>query len=235
MRDDEIKAIFDQQAAGYDEQWAKMAPIRNGLYYLLESVFADLPDDARILSVGAGTGTELAHLAQKSPSWSFTAVEPSGPMLDVCRQRAEAEGFASRCTFHEGYLDSLPAGKPHQAATCFLVSQFILEPRARSEFFRGIASRLEPGAILATSDLASDVESQEYEALLHAWMNMMTAGDISPEGVERMRKAYAEDVAILPPKRVASILEDGGFEVPVQFFQAGLIHGWFSKRKPDAP
>lgn len=76
MRCDELKSIFDQQAADYDRQWAKMAPIRKNLYYLLESVFAGLPADARVLCVGAGTGTELAHLAAKFPGWRFTAVEP---------------------------------------------------------------------------------------------------------------------------------------------------------------
>src|SRR5688500_734973 len=106
MRDDELRAAFDQQAAGYDKQWAKLAPIRDGLHFLLDSLFSQLPDDARILCVGVGTGAELAHLAKKRPGWSFTAVEPSGPMLGVCRRRAEQEGFSSRCTFHEGYLGS---------------------------------------------------------------------------------------------------------------------------------
>ena len=232
MRQDEIKAIFDQQAASYDAQWAKTAPIKDCLYFLLGSLFAELPADARILCVGVGTGVELAYLAHKNPMWEFTAVEPSGPMLDVCRQRAEKEGFASRCHFHEGYLDSLSANESHDAATCFLVSQFILDQQARSDFFREISRRLKPGGILASSDLASDVESAEYEVLLRAWVNMMAASDISPEAIDRMRKAYSNDVGVLPPVRVASIIEAGGFEPPVQFFQAGLIHAWLSKRAP---
>jgi tRNA (cmo5U34)-methyltransferase len=234
MHQDEIKAIFDQQAAGYDAQWAKTAPIKNCLYFLLDSLFTGLPADARILCVGAGTGTELSYLAHRNPSWRFTAVEPSGPMLEVCRQRAEEEGFASRCHFHEGYLDSLSGGEPHDAATCFLVSQFILDPQARSAFFGEIARRLKPGGLLASSDLASDVRSPEYEVLLRAWMRMMAASDISPEGIERMRKAYANDVGVLPPARIAAIIEAGGFELPVPFFQAGLIHGWLSRRAPEA-
>ena len=230
MHQDEIKAIFDQQAAGYDTQWAKTAAIRNCLYFLLESQFVRLPADARILCVGAGTGTEIAHLAQQHPGWHFTAVEPSGLMLEVCRQRAEAEGFAERCHFYEGYLDSLPATEAHDAATCFLVSQFILEPQARADFFRGIAQRLKPGGLLASSDLAADVSSAEYEVLLQAWITMMAGADIPPEAIERMRKAYANDVAVLPPEQIASIIKAGGFELPVPFFQAGLIQAWASRR-----
>jgi tRNA (cmo5U34)-methyltransferase len=230
MHQDEIKAIFDQQAANYDSQWAKTAPIRHCLQLLVESLFAELRTDARILCVGVGTGVELAHLALKNPGWQFTAVEPSGPMLTICRQRAEKEGFAARCLFHEGYLNSLPTSAPHDAATCFLVSQFILEPQARSDFFREIAHDLKPGGLLASSDLASDVSSREYEVLLHAWMKMMTAADVSPEALDRMRKAYANDVAVLAPNQIASIIEAGGFDLPVQFFQAGLIHAWVSRR-----
>jgi tRNA (cmo5U34)-methyltransferase len=54
-----------------------------------------------------------------------------------------------------------------------------------------------------------------------------------PEGLERMRAAYARDVAILPPGRVETIIESAGFEPPVEFFQAGLIHAWFSRRASD--
>jgi tRNA (cmo5U34)-methyltransferase len=232
MRQDEIKAIFDQQAAGYDAQWARTAPIRDCLHLLLDSLFAGLPADARILCVGAGTGLELAHLARKNPGWHFTAVEPSGPMLDVCRQRLEQEGFGPRCHCHEGYLESLPATEPYDAATCFLVSQFIIDAQARAGFFRGISARLGPGGLLASSDLASDVESPEYEVLLRAWMSMMAAADVPPAGIERMRKAYASDVGVLPAERVASIIASGGFEPPVRFFQAGLIHAWLSRRLP---
>ncbi|TWI06003.1 tRNA (cmo5U34)-methyltransferase [Luteimonas cucumeris] len=230
MNQDEIKALFDQQAAGYDAQWAKTSPIRNCLHLLVDSMFAQLPKDARVLCVGVGTGAEMAHLALRNPGWRFVAVEPSGAMLEVCRQLAEREGFSERCQFHEGYLESLAADGESDAATCFLVSQFILDPQARSGFFREISCRLKPGGILASSDLSSDVQSPEYEVLLRAWMNMMAAANVSAEGMERMRNAYAHDVGVLSPDRTASIIEAGGFERPVQFFQAGLIHAWLSKR-----
>ncbi|WP_237044575.1 class I SAM-dependent methyltransferase [Aquipseudomonas alcaligenes] len=230
MHRDQVTAIFQQQAASYDTQWAKTAPLRHCLHLLLDSLFAELPTDARILCVSVGTGTELAHLAAQNPGWRFTAVEPSAAMLDVCRQRAEQDGFAARCDFHEGYLESLPATAAHDAATCFLVSQFILEPPARSAFFAEIAERLTPGGLLASSDLAADVDSAEYEVLLTAWMHMMAAAEVSSETMARMRQAYARDIGVLSPERTAAIIAAGGFTLPVPFFQAGLIHAWLSRR-----
>lgn len=231
MQQEELKAIFDQQAPGYDKQWARMSPIRDCLHFLLGSVLSGLPADARILCVGAGTGAELAFLAQAFPRWTFTAVDPAGAMIEVCRERARADGFLSRCDFHEGYLESLADNGLYDGATCFLVSQFILEPDARTAFFRSIAGRLKPSGILVSADLASDVRSSEYDALLRVWLHLMASVDIQPDVVERTRAAYAKDVAILPPPVVAAIIEAAGFDSPVQFFQAGLMHGWFSRRQ----
>lgn len=230
MNKDEVKAVFDQQASGYDCQWLKMAPIYESLFFLLESVFAGLPSEARILCVGVGTGKELIHLAKKNPGWRFTAVEPSSAMLDVCRHRVKEEGVASRCFFQEGYLDSLPHEDLHDGATCFLVSQFIPEQKARSAFFQEISNRLKPDGILANADLSADVDSENYETLFRVWKAVMTPTDSSPEGLDRMKAAYAKNVAILPPNTVASIIRNGGFTPPIQFFQAALIRAWFAKR-----
>jgi tRNA (cmo5U34)-methyltransferase len=230
MRSDELKAAFDLQAPGYDKQWARLAPVRDGLHFQLEAVFADLPADSRVLCVGSGTGAELAHLARKFPGWSFMALDPSGAMLDISRRLAESEGFASRCQFHEGYVDSLPDADRYHAATCLLVSQFIVETEARARFFSAIAGRLRPGGLLVCSDLSSDVTSREFESLRHVWMNMMSAAGVSAEALEKMKAAWAKDVAILPSSEVAAIIKSGGFEMPVQFYQAGLIHAWFARR-----
>lgn len=232
VNQDEITALFDQQAAGYETQWAKTLPIRDCLHLLLQSAFAELPAEAHVLCVGVGTGAELAYLAQNNPGWRFTAVEPSVAMLEVCRQLAFKQGFAERCQFHEGYLESLSAVEMFDAATCFLVSQFLIDPQARSAFFREIAVRLKLGGLLASSDLAAEIESPEYEVLLRAWMHMMAAADISPETLNRLRTAYSRDVAVLPPGRVATLIESAGFAPPVPFFQAGLIHAWLSQRVP---
>jgi len=230
MDADEVKAIFDQQAAGYDAQWARTAAIRDCLHLLVDSLFAELPDEARILCVGVGTGAELVHLAARHPGWTFTAVEPSGAMLAVCRQRTRDAGVEARCGFHEGYLEALPASAPHHAATCFLVSQFIVDAAARSRFFGAIADRLVPGGVLASTDLCADRAGADYEVLLPAWMRMMSIAAVAPEAIERMRRAYAGDVAVSRPDEVASILRAGGFAHSTPFFQAGLIRGWFSRR-----
>ncbi|WP_199730920.1 MULTISPECIES: class I SAM-dependent methyltransferase [Luteimonas] len=84
MQSDELVALFDQQAAGDDRQRATTAAIRDCMYPLL----AGLPDAARILCVGVGTGPELAHLAKAFPRWTFVTVDPSGATIEACRALA---------------------------------------------------------------------------------------------------------------------------------------------------
>ncbi|WP_162673576.1 class I SAM-dependent methyltransferase [Gemmata massiliana] len=231
MPPQEPSVIFDQKhASEYDKRFAKLAAMRDALHLLTGAVFADLPTEARILCVGAGTGSELIYLAQKFPQWRFTAVEPSVPMLDVCRRRTEECGVASRCVFHEGYVDSLPPSEPFDAATSLLVSHFILDLDVRAQFFRSIAERLRPGGYLVSADLASDPASATYQSLLEVWLRLMRETDATPEKLEALRTAYARDVAFLPLDRVRAIIASGGFAEPVQFLQTGLIHAWYAKR-----
>ena len=232
MQKEEITTLFDKQATSYDQQWRRMAPINDALHWLTSIVLGELPAQAKILCVGAGTGAEILYLAQKFPEWHFTTVEPSTAMLAICQRRAAEQGIASRCVFHAGYLDSLPRNGVFDAATAFLVSQFILACEERSQFFQNIADRLGPDGIFVSSDLAGDLAAPEGQELLDLWFRVMSGGSTSPEGVERMRTAYQRDVAVLPPQDVHDLITRGGFDAPVRFFQAGLIHAWFAKRSP---
>jgi len=231
MEREDLQKVFDQKcASGYDRQWSRMAPLRDALHLLMGSVFAELPDDARILCVGAGTGPEVIDLAERAPGRRFVAVEPSGPMLDVLRRKADERGIAGRCEFHEGYLESLPPGEPFDAATSLLVSQFLLDREERIGFFRGIADRLRPGGLLVDADLSSDANPEAYRSLRDVWFRTMQGGEITSEVLEKMRAAYDRDVAVLPPDEVAAIIAAGGFDAPVQFLQTGLIRAWYARR-----
>ena len=106
MHNQKSAIVFDEERAStYDQRAAKLAPLRDTLHLLTRLVLSDLPTDAHILCVGVGTGLELIYLAQEFPRWQFIAVEPASAMLDICRQKAEEHGIASRCTWHEESLN----------------------------------------------------------------------------------------------------------------------------------
>ncbi len=232
MKSPESAIVFDQErASSYDQQIDALAPIRDALHLQIRIILSELPVDANILCVGVGTGAELIYLAQAFPQWRFTAVEPAAPMLDICRRKAEASDIASRCTFHQGYLDSLPASDAFQAATCILVSHFFMQPDERSHFFQQIAARLQPGGYLVSADLTADMATAEYQSLLEIWLRMLRYAELPATEIEKFRTSYGRDVALLSPEKVASIMTEGGFELPVLFYQSLLVRAWYAQRR----
>lgn len=227
----QLEAVFDQQSASYDQQWAKLAALRDGMLLLAAAEFGSLPPNARLLCVGAGTGAEMQFFAERFPGWRFVAVEPSAGMVAVAQARAEREGYAARCRFHTGYLESLPSDERFDGATALLVSQFLLDPAQRRAFFQAIAQRLQADGLLVSADLAADPQSTAFPGLLALWMRTLAGADLSAERMLQMREAYERDVAILPPQRVEAILADAGFPSAVRFYQAGLINAWYSRAR----
>ena len=231
MPNQESAVVFDKERAStYDARAAKVAPLRDALHLSIRLVLSELPTDARILCVGVGTGLELIYLAQEFPQWQFTAVEPATAMLNTCRQKAEESGIESRCTWHEGYLDSLPASASFDAATCLLVSHFFMQPEERRKFFSQIASRLCPQGYLVSADLAADMSTSAYQDLREVWARMLKYAGYPDEDVEKFLASHGRDAAVLPPDRVGAIIASSGFDAPVLFLQTLFIHAWYARR-----
>lgn len=230
MNNSELQELFDKQAPIYDERWGKLSTLNQCLYFLLDYVFAPLPEQAKILSVGTGTGKELIHLAQHKPQWQFTVVEPSSEMMQRCQQAVTDAGFAERCSFHQGYIESLAITEKHHAATCFLVSHFILNPSERSTFFQHIANQLLPEGLLASSDLCFDKHSAQYPLMLKLWMRLMSELVENDMTIEELAEVYAKDVDLLPAGEIVNIITKGGFKEVLPFYQGGMIQAFCAKK-----
>lgn len=222
-----IISIFDNSASSYDSRNQKLSYIKNNLHNLMEVVFSELPENANILCVGAGTGIEILYLAKVFPNFSFTAVDPSEKMLDIAKKNISEAGFIKRCTFHNGYLESLQTKTKYDGATSILVSQFILDEQARINFFKEIRNYLKNDGLLINVDLSSNKEN--YETLLKYWVALFNENKVSNEQVAKMKETYASSVGILPIKKVEEIIEKSGFKNVNLFFQSLLMHGWICK------
>ncbi len=221
------KPAFDENhAANYDEKFKKLNLLKESLHLCMQLALANLPNDAHILCVGAGTGAEILALAKAFPNWSFTAVEPSATMLTACRQKMRDNDFEKRCIFFEGYLDDLPKTCPFDAATSILVSQFIKEDNKRIAFFHSINRRLKDNGLLISADIATELTNPHSEPLINIWKQMYIYSDMPANTLENSMQI----MNIHSAEKTAALIEAGGFNKPIVFNQNLLIHAWFAKK-----
>ena len=208
-------------ADGYDQKVAIAVPgysvIHQSAAALLHTL---LPDGARILIIGAGTGADAFALHQQNPDWHLTCVEPLIEMLDRAREKTAA---ITHITWHHGTLADLPPDEPCDAALCQLVSHFIPERAAKAQLLRDIATRLKPGGYLIQTDI---IESDELPALIR----FARAQGMPAEGAPRMEKRFAEDMHPLAIEDFIRLASENGYRVQKKHFRSLTVCGWLLQR-----
>lgn len=221
--------FFNKDAAQkYDERNSKLSRISDNLHFLISLVLKDLPEKARILSVGAGTGAEILSLAKAFPQWTFVASEPSIDMLNVCRERIQSAGLADRCEFIHGYVQDVP-GEDFDAVLSVLVSHFV-KREERLNYFKAMSDRLRNGGYLVNAEISFDLHSPEFPAMLKGWEAVQTLMGATPESLAALPKMLKETLSVLPPSETEDLIRQSGIALPVRFFQALMICGWFGKK-----
>ncbi len=210
------------------EHRRQLGQVRDALKLLVRMSLAGLPDDARVLCVGVGTGDEVRELATHFPGWRVVAVDPDPAALSVCRRDAEEAGITARCEFRQATVEELsPGDELFDGATSLLVSHWMPDLVARGRYFSAIAQRLKPGGVLVNADLAGDLASSQTEALLETWIRTLRYFGLP---ADRFRSSLGSGLALVDPVDVCRLLEASGLGEPVCFFQALLLHAWSARR-----
>jgi release factor glutamine methyltransferase len=77
---------------------------------LVEEALARIDGPFHVLDVGTGSGAIAVALAHEKPELLITAIDCSGPALDVARANATRNGVSDQITCVEGDLGALPSG-----------------------------------------------------------------------------------------------------------------------------
>ncbi len=216
-------------AESYDEKNSKLSPISDNMHFLVRLVLADLPPQARILCVGVGTGAEILSLAHAKEGWSFVGVDPSAEMLEVCRRRLEQANVLDRCELVHGHVDRAPRVADFDAVLSILVAHFV--PRSdRSGFYREIHDRLKPGGYFISTEICFDLGSAEFPEMLKNWERVQALMGATPDSLQTLPDMLRDTLSVLSPDETKDRLKTAGFALPVPFFQAFLVRGFFAKK-----
>lgn len=220
---------FTAGAGDYERRIRTLVPGYDTLHELSAAVLrAQLPDGARVLCVGAGTGEEIARLAGAGPLWRFVGVDPSADMLAQARARLGQDGVLDRVGLTEGEVEAVPPAPPFDAATLILVLHFVKDDPARAALLGAIGQRLKPGAPLL---LASLYREGDADAVLDAWKALQVLGGLPHAAVEERMAPRLAEARPVADDELAGLLADAGFGPPTRYFQGLMMAAWVAWRR----
>ncbi|MCD7059951.1 class I SAM-dependent methyltransferase [Pelagibacterium xiamenense] len=213
-------AFNANHARTYAEGPPRQVPGFEGLHRMTAMLLGErVPDNGRVMVLGAGGGLELRSLADVHPGWTFDGIDPSAEMLDAAKQTAAPH--LARIRLIEGYITAAPEG-PFDGAACLLTLHFV--PRSeRLETLREIRRRLRPGAPF----VVAHVSFAQTEPERSRWIARHVAfAGVAPAQAESARHAIATRLSALTPEEDEAMLRGAGFS-DVSLFYAGLsFRGW---------
>lgn len=217
---------FSNTAASYDQKNQPLSAIATSLHFLMGLILQRAPAQARVLCVGVGTGAEILSLAQSFPEWTFAGVDPASGMLEVCRERLSQAGLLDRCKLLHGYAQDLPADEHYDVVLSILVAHFV-KREERPDFYQAMWQRLRNHGFFVTAELSYDLSSDSFPYMLTNWEAIQRLMGASAESVQNLPTMLREHLTVISPADTAALLKQCGIEVPVQFYQALMISGWY--------
>lgn len=220
---------FTAGAGDYERRIRTLVPGYDTLHELSAAVLrAQLPDAARVLCVGAGTGEEIARLASAGPQWQVVGCDPSPDMLVQASARLARDGVLDRVALTEGEVGSVPPAPLFDAATLILVLHFLKDDAARAALLGAIAARLKSGAPLLLASLYRDGDAA---AVLDAWTALQVLCGLPREAVEARMAPRLAEARPVGDAELEAALAGAGFGPPTRYFQGLMMAAWVAWRR----
>ncbi|TPM30922.1 class I SAM-dependent methyltransferase [Mesorhizobium sp. B2-3-4] len=186
---------------------------------------------SRILIAGAGgTAREIITAARLEPFWTFVAVDPSKPMLDLATSRIEAAGLMDRTETVLGTVSDLPEDGGFDAATLIGVLHHLPGHEAKQTILGDIARRVKKDGPLVLAGNHHAYASQPL--MMAAWAQRWRMNGATPSEIEAKLGKILQGAD--PPQSedaVFALLSQSGFTRPQRFFSSLFWGAWIAFRK----
>lgn len=222
MRHDANPFSDPQLVAKYADGPPRMIPGYDGMHRMTTLLLEErVPDEGRLLVLGAGGGLELKTFVQAHSRWTFDGVDPSAEMLKLAKQTLGP--LAARTHLHQGTIEVAPEG-PFDAATCLLTLHFLtLDERRRT--LAEVHRRLKPGSPFVVAHFSFPQGEGERALWLSRYVAFAAASGIDPK-MANARTAIDAKLTILTPEQDEAILHEAGFSNVNLFYVGFTFRGW---------
>lgn len=224
---------FDENTATeYDKGIRRTFPAYDSMFRLVQTYLrAHTPAHANLLLIGAGGGNELTAFGPTNPTWTFTAVDPAAPMLDIARMKATNLELGNRVEFIEGTVDTIDHANTYDAATCMLVLHFIPDIDEKLHVLKKIRQHLSSGAPFVLASMYGDANDPAFDELFELWKAYwLDSTSLSQAEVDDMEKTV-RGLSFIPEEEIVRLLQEAGFNKIAKFFMTNMFGGWICQAK----
>lgn len=215
----------------YDVAAEKIIPAYSTIYELTHHLLRSLlPQEARLLVAGSGTGKEIIDYSRHNPSWAFTGFDPAERMIEIAKGKISESNIENKIDFVSGQIDDVPEND-FDAATSLLVMQFLPDDGEKLRFLKNIAERLRAGGPIVLVDLEGEIGSDKYTTLDAAWKNQQLFSRAEGKKIAEEFEIREREVHFITQNRIESLLQEAGFSNIYKFFQAYLFGGYVAIKK----
>lgn len=210
---EQVREMFDNIAPSYDRLNRAMS---FGLDKWWRRTAVDMvarARAARIVDIATGTGDFAISLARNIPGSVVTGLDLSDKMVEIGRQKVEAEGLAPRINLLTG--DCLASPLPDGSADAITVAFGVRNFADLAAGYRAMRRMLAPGGLLCVLELSTPVNP------IVRPLYRLYAGAIIPlmgRLVSRDSRAYSylpESIAAVPQADdMLALMTDAGFINP---------------------
>nr|WP_047168857.1 class I SAM-dependent methyltransferase [Sphingomonas sp. Y57] len=212
-----------EKVAHYSDGTRRFVPGLETVHRMTGLLLAErVPEDGRILVLGAGGGMELKALAEAYPGWRFVGVDPAPEMLALAERTLGP--LMERVELVEGYIDDAPAG-PFDGATCLLTLHF-LDAEERCRTAAAIRERLHRGAPFVAVHGSFPQGEGERALWLSRYAAFAVSSGVDPALAENARDSVDRAVNMFTPEQDETILRAAGFAELGLFYAAFTWRGW---------
>lgn len=183
-----VADAFDAAAMGYDADRRILIPCFDPFYGAVLDAVRTLPQGARVLDLGAGTGLLSGMMAAARPDLDLTLVDISDSMLALAGERMARLGTPHRLVAAD-YADALPDGPWHAVASALSIHH--LDGAAKRRLNATVRRALLPDAVFVNAEQVlapTPLLEAEYDAWWVAAIRDAGGGDaMIGRARERMR------------------------------------------------
>lgn len=219
----DIELFEQQRALDYNQFVERWIPGYHYFLNILPKLFHQAEGD-NLLVAGCGTGNEINAFVKDAKHWRITGVDPSPYMIAQAQERFLKD---ADITLVSGTVADLDATICFNAATLLLVLHFLKDDGHKLQLLKDIAQRLNRHAPFVLLDVTGDVT--EIKQNLPILQSLLPDG-IPVEEIQMRMNRIENELHLVAATRLIALLQEAGFEKPVQFYQTSIYKGWITRK-----